>query len=651
MKFVYGQQNMGNLRRAQENCILLSNGLGGFTSVSAAFSVSRNDQGLLVSARTAPNDRVNLVHRLSERLTVGQEHYWLSTQEFADSAREEDGYRLLSSLCVDGTPTWEYDVQGVHVTRQCAIAQGQNIAAVRYCLENRTQQVCSLTVTPYFQFSQKGNARQEIVRLHWQGSCVCADSMTAFVQTDGKCKAIDPVWETLYYADDEKDGRPAWGYAGACLEMTKMVKPGRKIHFSVVFSAEKTDMTAADMLKAQNKHLKAMEHSGNFQSSAARQLARAAQDYIAYRASTGGMTILAGYPFFGDWGRDTMIALPGCVLVRQDYAAAKSILRTFLAYEKDGLVPNLFPEGESQPQYNTVDAALLLLNCIWLYHQDTGDTALVQEAWPVMERIVASYRTGTHHGIHMDSDGLICAGKGMDQVTWMDVCVEGILPTPRHGKPVEINAYWYNALRIMEAFAPLCGAEGAPYGALAQQVQASFLAAFYMQDKGYLKDVISGTNADTQLRCNQIWAVTMPFTMLPPAVEKQIVDTVYEKLYTPCGLRTLSPDDPQYQGFYGGSQKARDMAYHQGTTWVFPLGAYYLAYLKVHGSSAQAKRTVRRQLTAIEASLAEGCIGHLPEIYDGDRPGASKGCFAQAWSVGEILRVYAALEKGSGHAG
>ena len=260
-----------------------------------------------------------------------------------------------------------------------------------------------------------------------------------------------------------------------------------------------------------------------------------------------------------------------------------------------------------------------------------------------MEHIIASYRKGTHHSIGMDSDGLIYAGGGLDQVTWMDVCVQGILPTPRHGKPVEINAYWYNALRIMDALAKELDRDAADYSALAENVKASFLREFYMEDKGYLRDVVSGTKADEQLRCNQIWAVSMPFTMLEARQEKNVVDAVYRHLYTPCGLRTLSPEDPEYHPFYGGAQVERDMAYHQGTTWVFPMGAYYLAYLKVHGNTPEAARYVREQLSALEPMLREGCFGQLPEIYDGEFPMDGKGCFAQAWSVGVMLRVFDAI--------
>ena len=244
----------------------------------------------------------------------------------------------------------------------------------------------------------------------------------------------------------------------------------------------------------------------------------------------------------------------------------------------------------------------------------------------------------------MDTDGLIRAGHGLDQVTWMDVRGGEILPTPRHGKPVEINAYWYSALRVMDALATRLGLDAADYAALAGRVREAFIPAFWMEEKRCLRDVLSGTAADGQIRCNQIWALTQPFTMLDADKERAVVDAVYAHLYTPCGLRTLSPEDPQYHGVYEGVQKERDMAYHQGTVWPFPLGAYYLAYLKVHGHSAEAVQAVREALAPMEATLREGCAGQLPEIYDGDAPGLSRGCFAQAWSVGEMLRVYAALE-------
>ncbi len=645
MKFVYSKQDFMTAARAQENCYLLSNGLGGFSSVTAAYSVTRNDHALLMGSRTAPNDRVNLVHRMSENLTVGQKQFWLSTQDFADETPSEDGYRHISSFVYEYAPRWEYDVEGVHVTRQVAMGHGENTAAVLYRIENRSKVSCTLNAQPWFVFQPKGSARQEFCQVAFENSLVCADDLSVRVFTDGELSKEQVQWQKYAYAYDERDGRPEWGYGFACCCVIKTVEPGCTGEFEIRFSTEKKCDTAAKLLKKQAERQKSLEKDCGLKHPAAKQLARAAADFLSWRESTGGMTILAGFPFFGDWGRDTMIAMPGCTLSRRDFASAKSLIRTFLAYEQDGLVPNLFPEGTSEPMYNTVDAALLLINSVWMYYAQTQDAELLQEAWPVMQRIVAAYKSGTHYGIYMDEDSLICAGQGLDQVTWMDVRVNDILPTPRHGKPVEINAYWYNALKIMEQFAPMMNADGSVYAQLAEQVKASFRKEFWLEE-GYLKDVVSGTSADNQIRCNQIWAVTMPFGMLTREQERAVVDTVYRYLYTPCGLRTLSPEDPEFKPFYGGSQFDRDLAYHQGTVWPFPLGAYYLAYLKVNGYSEEARETVAMQLEPMEATLREGCIGQLPEIYSGLTPDYSEGCFAQAWSVGEILRVYEALEKG-----
>lgn len=246
----------------------------------------------------------------------------------------------------------------------------------------------------------------------------------------------------------------------------------------------------------------------------------------------------------------------------------------------------------------------------------------------------------------MDEDGLISAGGGLDQVTWMDVRFGDILPTPRHGKPVEINAYWYNALMVMDEFTGLTGEENVVcnYKELADKVKESFLKNFWNEKEKCLNDLYSGTENDVQVRCNQIWAASMPYSMLDEEKANMVITKVFEELYTPLGLRSLSYKDKEFKPFYGGRHFDRDMAYHQGTVWGFPLGAYYLAYLKWASDKRTAKKIVKRQLEGLEAGLREGCIGHIAEIYSGLYPHDSKGCFAQAWSVGEILRVYEALE-------
>ena len=644
MKFVYDQKDILTLPQAEGTCWLLANGLGGYASTSAAFSVTRNDQGLLVAADT-PSQRFNLVHRLSETLSGEDGSVFLSSQTFDGERQAEDGWRRLTSFTWEDGPCWQYQVGGVRAVRRFGMEHGVNAAAVVYTVENRSDAPCTLRVTPVLQFSPKGEARQSQISLRCGGGKIQGEGLTLYVKSSAGLSDVPQDCEVLFYEDDRKDGRREKGLGLICTAAELTVPQGEDGRLELVFSTEPSDKTGAEILRDSEARQRALLEDSGFKDPVARELARSADHFIAYRPSTGGKTILAGYPYFGDWGRDTMIALPGCVLATGRYETARSILRTFLAYERDGLVPNLFPEGGEEPRYNTVDAALLLINCVWVYWQRSGDGDFVREAWPVMARIVEAYQKGTRHDIGMDGDGLIHAGKGKDQVTWMDVCVEGILPTPRHGKPVEINAYWYNALRILQELAPIAGVDGAPYGLLAERVKQSFTELFWMEEKGYLKDVISGTGADEQLRCNQIWALTMPFTMLSPEQERRVVESVRQHLYTPFGLRTLSPEDPEFHPSYGGEQRERDMAYHQGTIWPYPLGAYYLAWLKVHGGTPQAAAQVREQLGTMETMLREGCVGQLPEIYDGGEPGPSKGCFAQAWSVGELLRVYEALER------
>ena len=694
-RWVYGKQDWKTFERGQENCYLMTNGLGGFSSMTMIGSAARNDHAFLMACVKAPNNRYNMVHRLAETVEINGRDYAISSQEYADGYREE-GWRWLSEFSFKDIPVWNFHVNGVEIRKEAALKQGENTAVLCYRITNRTRKNVRFTVTPFYQFAPKGSEPKEEQHFSLKicedekksvpdkreeklagekGSAVCrvtSNGLSLFVMTDGRITGMPETAQKYYYAYDACDGRRERGMAKACHQIELSVKSGCEETLSIIYTMEegKEDVRTAgqersatwdsvsgsdiqrmvqDIVEGQEDYREGLEHLSGIQDENARTLVKSADQFLSLRESTGGKTILAGYPFFEDWGRDTMIALPGVCISTRRYEEAESILRTFARYERNGLLPNLFPEGKSEPMYNTADASLLFINCVWLYYKASGKASFVKEMYSVMERIIHAYKEGTDYGVHMDDDGLISAGSGLDQVTWMDVRVGEILPTPRHGKPVEINAYWYNALRIMGEFARLSGVKasdgGKGYDALAEKVKESFTEQFWMEDKHCLKDVISGTEADTQIRCNQIWAVSMPFAMLDEKRERQVVDTVFEKLYTPYGLRTLSSDDREFQPFYGGEMIQRDLAYHQGTVWTYPLGAYYLAYLKVNGCSPKAKQRVKGQLEVMESAMREGCIGQLPEIYDGENPVSSKGCFAQAWSVGEILRVYEALER------
>ena len=678
MRWIYGKQDWKTYERGQENCYLMTNGLGGFSSMTVTGSVSRNDHSFLMACVKAPNNRYNMIHRLRESLRLGGREYMISSQEFADREKEE-GCRYLSAFTYEDTPVWRFHADGVEIEKEAALVQGKNRVALCYRIWNRTGEDACFTVVPFYQFVPKGEdlkPEQEFTR---RENRIESCGLSLAVATNGDNADIPECTETYYYSYDACDGRRETGQAKACHEIRMEIPAGRKRTLAIVWSMDGTEADAAEFeisgsgksdsadalrlaenavsgLKDYRENLAAR---AGFRDETAAFLAKSADQFISLRESTGGKTILAGYPFFEDWGRDTMIALPGVCISTRRYEDAESILRTFARYERNGLMPNLFPEGKSEPMYNTVDAALLFINCVWLYYQAADSVDFVREMYPVMERIIRAYRKGTDYGIRMDEDGLIRAGQGLDQVTWMDVRVGEILPTPRHGKPVEINAYWYNALRIMEKLAVLVGCnrtEQAEYAQLAEKVKRSFTEKFWMEEKQCLRDVLSGAEADEQVRCNQIWAVSMPFTMLDEKRERQVVDTVFEKLYTPYGLRTLEKDDPEFQPFYGGEVLKRDLAYHQGTVWAYPLGAYYLAYLKVNHYSGSAVREVRAQLEVMNSALRRDVSASsrrfttvrilFPQKGASRRRGVQErscGC-TKHWSGTKILQVYEGLE-------
>ena len=647
MRFIYGKQDWKTLARGEEYCFLMTNGLGGFSSLSLVSSVSRNDQAVLMACTHSPNHRYNMIHRLEETLTVGDKTVYLSSQEFQRKEQRECGYVYQSSFRFEDYPEWTYLVDGVEVVRSIVLEQGKNTVGISYKVRNRSGKDVKINVLPYFQFVPKGVRMAIGQEFDVTETCITSNEQCLYYVTNGQSKAIPKRFvDTLYYSSDVEDGKMPLGRSAVVQEITFEVAAGTEDTLDIVYSTEEVCETVAEIKANVKAYRKRLADQAGFNDEVATQLAVSADQFISYRASTDGKTILAGFPFFEDWGRDTMIALLGCCLSSRQFETAESILRTFMAYCDKGLMPNLFPEGGNKPLYNTVDAALLLVVTIYEYYLRTKNVEFVKEAYPVLKEIVHWYRKGTDFEIRMDEDGLIMAGGGLDQVTWMDVRVENILPTPRHGKPVEINAYWYNALLIMDYFGKeygLASEEEMNYAELAKLVKTSFLAKFWNEEKNCLKDVISGTKSDNQIRCNQIWAISLPFSILPEEKEKAVVETVFQKLYTPYGLRTLAPEDAEFRPFYGGAQLDRDLAYHQGTVWPFPMGGYYLAYLKVNKYSEEAKSYVREQLLAIDSVLREGCIAQIAEIYDGENPVSSKGCFAQAWSVGEILRVYDAL--------
>ena len=653
MRFTMEKEAWTTIAEGEKDCFLLTNGLGGYSSLSVLGSAVRGDHALLMAAKKAPNVRWHLITNVLERLYIDGQEYMLTSQRMRDGG-DLQGYRYLTEFFHEEVPTWTFEVEGVVLRKTMLMVQGENTVALRYRVENSAGKEVRLMVTPLLRFSPKKelfSEEQQFTLSEAESGCyIESRDYQVFVATNAKVRPEEGrLFGTMYFSQDERDGREAYGNAyinhSLCFDG---IKTG--YDSCVIFSTRPYQYHGGlyqELLERQQAYHTGLLAQAGLTSALGRQLVLSADAYVVERESTKGKSIIAGYPFFEDWGRDTMISLPGITLVTGRYAECRSILRTFAQYVKNGLLPNLFPEGDENPMYNSADAPLLFVNAVYEYIQFAEDEAVLEEMWPAMTQIVTAYRNGTDYHIGMDEDGLIRAGAGLEQVTWMDVRVGDFLPTPRHGKPVEINAYWYSALQIMTILSEKRGETEASkeYALLAEKAKESFVTKFWNEEAECLKDVLSGGRDENQIRCNQIWALTMPFTMLSEEKEAQVIQKVWEELYTTAGLRTLSPKDADFHAVYIGEMIERDSAYHQGTVWAFPLGAYYRARIRQAqrcqdvGKRTQIIRELESGFAALASWLKEGCMGQLAEIYDGGTPTVSRGCFAQAWSVGELLRA------------
>lgn len=661
MRFEFDQKDWTNIAEGEKDCYLLTNGLGGYSSLSVIGAAARGDQALLMSAKKAPNVRMHLVTNIFENLVIdGKEH--ILTSQRMKLGTDYEGFRYLERFVYDdldeNAPVWTFQVDGVTITKHLLMLHDGNTVAIKYEINNPIGKAAAFELTPLLRFTSKKedfDTSQKIeeykiepcsidtkANLPDRSYCITGGDIQLYLTTNANLHVQEPcLFGEMYFSQDERDGRVSIGNAFRNCVMQVQLSVKNDIY--VIFSTECYDywnvQTLYERFVQQNKERKEqLLARADLSSELGQQLVLSADAYVVRRESTGGMSIIAGYPFFEDWGRDTMISLAGATMVTGRFEECKSILRTFAKYVKNGLLPNLFPEGGENPMYNSADAPLLFVNAVYEYMEYSRDTAFKDEILPVLEQIIDAYKNGTDFHIKMDSDGLIMAGADLEQLTWMDVRVGDFLPTPRHGKPVEINAYWYSALMIMYELT-----QNAAYMELAAKVKDSFQEKFWNKEEQCLKDVLSGGTDENQIRCNQIWALTMPFTMLPVEKEAFIIRKVKDELYTTIGLRTLAKEDPDFHRVYIGPMEERDRAYHQGTVWAFPLGAYYRACIKYARKCTNIadKERIRAELTqgfdALTAWLKEGCVSQIAEIYDGDTPTVSRGCFAQAWSVAELL--------------
>ncbi len=659
----FGRDICGHLAFAERREWLVTNSIGGYAMGTIANLPTRRYHGLLFAALKPPLGRTLLLAKLDETATYDGRVYPLGASRWAppsptlpqewgkgQQAVEPTGFQHLERFRLEGsTPVWTFACADALLEKRVWMQHGANTTYIRYDLRRATAPL-ALSIKALVNYrDHHGNTHAG----DWQMAIEPVPHglrVTPFKQVGSRSETchyyllsdraeVTPQheWYRNYFLSLEAyrglDALDDNLYAGL---FTATLHEGESL--TIVASTEAHLVGAgpapARLAPGQARALAsgtptAIEH-----------LALVADQFIVGRAlpdDPDGRTVIAGYPWFGDWGRDTMISLPGLTLVTGRHDVAERILRTFARFVDQGMLPNRFPDEGERPEYNTVDATLWYFEAIRATHAATHDDALLRDLFLVLQEIVEWHLRGTRYNIHMDpADGLLYAGEPGVQLTWMDAKVGDWVVTPRMGKPVEVNALWYNALHCMADFARRLGKPVERYDGLAQQARAGF-ARFWNETAGYCYDVIDGPNGhDAALRPNQLLAVSLPHSPLDARQQRAVVDVCGRHLLTSHGLRSLAPSDPAYIGHYGGDQRQRDAAYHQGTVWAWLIGPFVTAHLRVYAD----RRRARAFLPPLFRHLADHGVGSISEIFDGEPPFRPRGCIAQAWSVAELLRAW-----------
>lgn len=625
---------------------LETNGLGGFALSTVSGRNARRYHGLVVAATTPPTGRAVLLGKLEETLVVGQERFDLSVNRYAGRLHPR-GDLHLRSFRVDPFPTWEYEAGGVRLRRTFFLVHGEDTAVVSWELITGPAGDVRLEVRPLLAYRDHHHLRDvatpcDPAVLREEGgvrlSPVCALPDLRLAHD------ADSVAETFFwYRGLEYDLDRERGF-----EYTEDLFSPLSFGWDLSARPEATLLAtlgsrraedAPELRAAEEKRRRRVEGAGSDRR-LLRLLRAAADRFVVRRAE--GWTIVAGYPWFTDWGRDAMIALPGLLLATRRFDVARSVLETFARHVDRGMVPNRFPDEGSEPEYNNVDATLWFVEAVRAYHEATRDDAFRRQVYPLLVEIVERHLRGTRFGIRADVDALLSSGEPGQQLTWMDARVDGVVVTPRSGKPVEVQALWHNALRTVALYAADLGDAftAARLLALADQARESFGALFWDEKVGHLADVVSPDGIrDLSFRPNQLLALSLHRPLLTGRRAERVLRTVEERLLTPYGLRTLDPAHPDYRGRFEGGPAERDAAYHQGTVWPWLLGPLVDAHLAVRGNTPESRRTASAWLAPLVEHLFGPGLGQLPEVFDGDPPHRPGGCVAQAWSVGEVLRA------------
>jgi predicted glycogen debranching enzyme len=645
----FGTEICRNLDVALQKEWLETNGLGGFASSTIVGLNTRRYHGLLIAATKPPVGRLVMLSKIEETLVLDGRRFDLSANRYPGTVHPQ-GFQYLKEFRLDPFPTFVYEVEGIEIAKTVFLVHGENTTVVQYELRaNATMpSSCALELRPLIAF------RDYHSTAHANGS------IDPSVETRAGLAAIRPYagLPALYFAHqaDQIETEGSWYHnfeydiereRGLDFQedlfqpFTLRLNMAARPSCFLIASTDACDAALAPSLRrqeiARRAGIAAALPSNEPLISA---LAQAADQFLVRRGDL--KTVIAGYHWFGDWGRDTMIALPGLTLTTGRTDIARNILLAFAKHVDRGMLPNLFPDAGETPDYNTVDATLWFFEAIRALTEKTGDTAFVRKnLYAALCDIIDWHVRGTRYGIRMDDDGLLNAGEPGVQLTWMDAKVGDWVVTPRYGKPVEIQALWYNALRILQEFAEQFGdpERARQCAGIASKATQSFNVLFWNEADGCLYDVVQGDTRDRSIRPNQVLAVSLPFPILAYDKACSVLEVVERELLTPVGLRSLARGDSQYRPTYEGGPLQRDGSYHQGTVWPWLLGPFISAYLRVHNHRAGAKKKAAGWLRAFEAHLEDAGLGQVSEIFDAEPPYRPRGCMAQAWSVAELLRV------------
>lgn len=627
---------------------LISNGLGGFASGTVAGAVARRYHAFLCAAPNGPQERFVLVTKIEETLQIGEETFELGAN-FWNNSIAPRGDENIELFCLDPFPRWIFRVKTkdgpLRIEKLLWMPDEQNATIARYRVLSGHCADITLRVRPFlaprdYHSTHHANANFNTQAHIEDGSVTFTpyESLPSIrLDSDGQfCGGSNWYFGFDWPLERERGldaSEDAYSPGDFALQLTT-----EPVFFSATSESEcPKSASLADALERRQKLIKDEDWLDT-----ENRLKLAADQFIVKRTD-GLHTVLAGYPWFTDWGRDTMIALPGLCLETKRFDVAASILKAFARSMDKGLIPNRFPEGNEVPDYNTVDGTLWMFHAAGAYARASGDYDTIKELYPQLVESIEWHLAGTLFNIKADDDdGLLNAGDANTQLTWMDAKIGDTAFTPRWGKAVEIQALWFNALLETAHFAREFGDQSTAgiCTEWSRKISASFADLFWNSEEGCLYDCINSQGRDGTVRPNQAFVVSLPHRLLSSSQEGSIIACVGADLMTPHGLRSLSPRDSRYRGHYEGDQWARDSAYHQGTVWTWPIGAFLEGYLKVNTSCTEAKTQVRAWLQPLVAHLDEAGLGSISEIFDGDAPNTPRGCFAQAWSVSEVLRLW-----------